>query len=128
MVKRLTTLLFILKISVQQYIFLISWDYRSGRQSKHMKMNWADVRRTWFCNACVHVKSLQSCLTLCNPRPVARQASLSMDSPGKDTGVCCYPLLQGIFPTHGSNLPFLCLLHWQVGFLPPAPPGKAMVL
>ena len=25
------------------------------------------------------------------------------DSPGKNTGVCCHSLLQGIFPTQGSN-------------------------
>ena len=30
----------------------------------------------------------------------------------------------GVFPTQGSNLSLLCLLHWQVGSLPPAPPGK----
>ena len=35
------------------------------------------------------------------------------DSPGKNTGVGCHALLQGIFPTKGWNL---CLLHlhWQV--------------
>ena len=33
------------------------------------------------------------------------------DSPGKNSGVCCHALLQGIFPTQGSNL-CLCLLHW----------------
>ena len=32
------------------------------------------------------------------------------DFPSKNTGVGCYFLLQGIFPTQGSNL---CLLHWQ---------------
>ena len=31
-------------------------------------------------------------------------------SPGKNTGVSCHFLLQGIFPTQGSNL---CLLRWQ---------------
>ena len=39
-------------------------------------------------------------------------------SPGKDTGVGCHFLLQGIFLTQGSNLRLLCLLHWQVGSLP----------
>ena len=29
------------------------------------------------------------------------------DSPGKNTGVHCHALLQGIFPTQGSNLGFL---------------------
>ena len=32
------------------------------------------------------------------------------DFPGKNTGVDCYFLLQGIFPTQESNP---CLLHWQ---------------
>ena len=35
------------------------------------------------------------------------------DSPGKNTGVGCHFLLQGIFPTQGSNPRLLCLLHWQ---------------
>ena len=30
-----------------------------------------------------------------------------MDSPGKNTGVGCHSLLQGIFPTQGSNLGLL---------------------
>ena len=33
-------------------------------------------------------------------------------------------LLQGIFPTQGSNPHLLHLLHWQVGSLPPEPPKK----
>ena len=37
------------------------------------------------------------------------------DFPDKNTGVGCYILLQGIFPTQGSN-PHL--LHWQVTSLP----------
>ena len=45
-------------------------------------------------------------------------------SSGKNTGVGCHALFQGIFPTQGSNLHFLCLLHWQVGSLPLAPSGK----
>ena len=46
------------------------------------------------------------------------------DSPGKNTGVGCHSLLQGIFPTQGSNTHLLCLLHWQAGSLPLASPGK----
>ena len=40
--------------------------------------------------------------------------------PGKNTGEGCHFLLQGIFPTRG----LLCLLHWQAGSLPLAPPEK----
>ena len=36
------------------------------------------------------------------------------DFPGKNTAVRCHFLLQGIFPTQGSNW---CLLHWQVDSL-----------
>ena len=38
-------------------------------------------------------------------------SSVHGNSPGKNTGVGCHFLLQGIFPTQGSNLR---LLHWQV--------------
>ena len=37
------------------------------------------------------------------------------DFPGKNTGVGCHLLLQGIFPSQGSNPR---LLHWQVDSLP----------
>ena len=46
------------------------------------------------------------------------------DFPGKNTGVDCHFLLQGIFPSQGLKLHLLCLLHWQAGPLPLAPPGK----
>ena len=58
-------------------------------------------------------KSPQSCLTL--------QLLCPWDSSGKNTGV---EWVQGIFPTQGSDLNLLCLLHWQAGSLPLAPPGK----
>ena len=43
------------------------------------------------------------------------------DSPGKNSGVSCHFLLQGIFPTQGSNLHLLC---WQVDSLPLSHPGS----
>ena len=46
------------------------------------------------------------------------------DSSGKNTGVGCHDLLQGIFPSQGSNPPLLCALYWQSGSLPLALPGK----
>ena len=45
------------------------------------------------------------------------------DSLGKNTRVGCHAL-QGIFPTQGLNLLLLCLLRWQAGSSPLAPPGK----
>ena len=55
---------------------------------------------------------------------IACQAPLSMGFSSKNTGVDCHALLHRIFPTQGSNLFLLCLLHWQAGSLPLAPPGK----
>ena len=46
------------------------------------------------------------------------------DSPGKNTGVGCYALLQGIFPTQGLNLHLLSLLDWQTDSLSLAPLQK----
>ena len=46
------------------------------------------------------------------------------DSPSKNTGVGCHFFLQGIFPTQGSNLCLLHLLHWQVDSLPLSYTGK----
>ena len=44
-------------------------------------------------------------------------------SPGKNTGVSHHDLLQRVFPTQGSNLYLLCLLHWADS-LPTEPPGR----
>ena len=45
-------------------------------------------------------------------------------SQGKNTGQGFHALLQGIFPTSGSNPHLLRLLHWQVSSLPLVSPGK----
>ena len=46
----------------------------------------------------------QSCLTLCNPMDCSLPgSSVHGDSPGKNTAVGCHSLLQGMFPTQGSN-------------------------
>ena len=50
----------------------------------------------------VHAEQLQSRPTLCDPR----------DSPGKNAGVGCHALLQGIFLTQELNLHLLYLFHW----------------
>ena len=67
----------------------------------------------------------QLCLTLCNPVDHNLPGSVCpWDSPGKNTGVGCLVLLQGIFPTQGLNPCLLRLLRWQAGSLALAPPGK----
>ena len=58
---------------------------------------------------------IQSCLTLCDPMGVARQAPLSMGFPRQQYGVGNHFLLQGMFPTPELNPGFLhCrkILYW----------------
>ena len=50
------------------------------------------------------------------------------DSPGKNTGMGCRTLLQGIFPNQRLNQDLLGLLHWQAGSLSLAPPRKQRFL
>ena len=72
----------------------------------------------WQAVMCLCLVS-QSRLTLCNPMDCCSRPRLlcPWDSPGKNTGVGCHALLQGIFLTQGLN-PGL-LHHWQTDSLPP---------
>ena len=53
----------------------------------------------------------QSYPTLCDPMDCTHQAPLPMGFPGQNTGVGSHSLLQGIFPTQGSN-PDLLHFRW----------------
>ena len=56
---------------------------------------------------------------------IASQAPLSVGIlQARTVEWVCQDLLQGIFPTQGSNPCLFCLLHWQAGWLPLVPPGK----
>ena len=73
----------------------------------------------------MHARSLQLCLTLCDPMDCSLPgSSVHEDSPGKNTGVGCHALFQGIFLTQESNLRLLRILHWQAGSLPLQPSGR----
>ena len=83
-----------------------------------------DRELPWGYLACVCAKLPQSDMTLCDPVDHSLHSLLSpWDSPGKNTGVSCCALLQGIFPTQGGNPHLTHLLHWQAGSLPLVPPG-----
>ena len=70
-------------------------------------------------SVCAH---LLSCVRLLQPQRLQPARLLCpWDFPGKNTQVSCHFLLQGIFPTQGSN-PHL--LHWQVDSLPLRHPGS----
>ena len=61
-------------------------------------------------------------LTLCDPLDCSPAgSSVHGDSPGKNTGVGCHSLLQGIFLTQELNTG---LLHWRQILYPSEPPGK----
>ena len=78
---------------------------------------------------CLCAQSLQSCPTLCDPLDCSPPgSSVHGDSPGENTGVGCHALLQGVFQTQGSNRHVLCLLYWQVDYLPLVPPGKSLIV
>ena len=64
------------------------------------------------CTGCVLCLVTQSCLTLCDPMDCSLPgSSVHRDSPGKNTEMGCYALLQGIFPTQGLN-PGLLHCRW----------------
>ena len=50
------------------------------------------------------------------------------DSSGKNSGMGCHALLQGIFQTQGSNLCLFCLLDWQAGSLHQHPLGSSITV
>ena len=71
------------------------------------------MRTSLVCMLCVCAQSLSP--VLCSPMNCKPARLLCpLDFPGKNIGVCCHFLLQGIFPTQGTNL---CLLHWQANSL-----------
>ena len=94
------------------------WQFQDGR-SKGMGTEWDQevvgkvdaynlmVPRS-LCSACCCL-IVQSCLTLCNPMGCdLPSSSCPWDFPGKNTGVGCHFLLQGIFLTQEFN-PHLCI-------------------
>ena len=53
----------------------------------------------------MYVLVAQLCPTLCDPMDYSLVgSSVHGDSSGKNTGEGCYALLEGIFPTQGSNI------------------------
>ena len=62
----------------------------------------------------VRYRITQSCPTLCNPMDYSPPgSSVHEDSPGKNTGVGCHALLQGIIPTQRPN-PGLPHCRWNL--------------
>ena len=74
-------------------VILMSWFWRSENTPRFESFHWCTV---WLVT--------QSCPALCDPRDYSQAgSSVHGDSPGKNTGVDCHALLQGIFPTQRSD-------------------------
>ena len=96
---------------------------RKAAKNEHLRIEAFKVLTREMIKRCMlsHISHVQLFATLWT---VAHQAPLFMGFSGKNTGVGCQPLLQGIFPTQRLNLCLLYLLHSQACFLPLMPPGK----
>ena len=70
----------------------------------------------------------QSCLTLCDPKDCSLPGSFVHAILQARILEWVDSLFQGIFSSQGSNLCLQRLLHWQVGSLQLALPGKPTVL
>ena len=71
-------------------------------------------------------KSLQSCLTLCDPRPQPTRFPRPWDSPGKKTGVGCHFLLQCMKVKSESEVAQSCRLFetpWTAAYQAPPSMG-----
>ena len=70
--------------------------------TKFLPPSWSSRRLIPLWGMSEWVKVAQSCPTLCNPMDYT-----VWNSPGQNTGVGSLSLLQGLFPTQGSNPGFL---------------------
>ena len=90
-----------------------SWwaPYSLGQNSLFSKLLWLE-----FISAAATVQPLSRVRLFATPWTVATRLLCPQDSPGKNIGVGCYALLQGIFPTQGLNPGLLycrqILYHW----------------
>ena len=88
-----------------------SWGLNQTRLSDWTELNYIkSCLVVQLCPTPLQPHGLQPAMLLC-----------PWDFPGKNTGVGCHFLLQGIFPTQGLNLR---LLHWQADSLPLSHLGK----
>ena len=83
------------------------------------------VDRTIINISPVHAKSLQSCQALCNPMncsPPGSSVHRILQARRLEWGAI--PFSRGSSQPRNQTLISLCVLHWQAGSLPLAPPGK----
>ena len=96
---------------------LSSWTGIAFLLSPTLASGFFTASTTWKAQmdgVCVQAKLLQLCVTLWDPMDCNSPGfSVHEDSPGKNTGVGCHALLQGIFITQRLNSSLPCLQHCQ---------------
>ena len=91
-------------------------------------MGWATGWQVVLIYTMLCVKSLQSCLTLCDPMDCSPPGSSVHEVlQARIREWVSHVLFQGIFPHPGIKPTSLRSLHWQVSSLPLVPPGKPCV-
>ena len=102
----------------------------SGVCDNSIQISKKHLSQKCVCNSCsLTTNLLLPCSSICMQMSTLMcslpGSSIHGDSPGKNTGVGCHFLLQGIFLAQGSNPQ---LLHWQVDFLTTAAAAAAKSL
>ena len=99
-------------MSFPNHAVQLSWDTVEALRRSHLLpasscvlfLDYTDYELMLYCICAVLCLVTQSCPTLCDSMDCSTPGSSVLgDSPGKNTGVGCHALLQGIFPTQGSN-------------------------
>ena len=89
-----------------------------------LKVQWRRLLGSLGIYVCTLAKSLQSCLTLCDP--------VDCSPPGSSVlGILQARIVEWVAmhsSIQGSNQCLFCLLHWQAGSLPLIPPGKPLCI
>ena len=94
------------KYTFKKQVIPMNW-FRTQTNEENLLMISTQVR------VCQVASVVSDFVWLYGPQPA--RLLCPWDSPGKNTGEGFHFLLQGTFPTQGSNP---CLLHWQAGSLP----------
>ena len=74
-------------------------------------LNWLRVPSHYACSV---TSAVSDSVQPHGPQPTRLRCP--WDSPGRNTGVGCHALFQGMFPTQALDPRFLSLLHWQAAF------------
>ena len=102
-------------IFLRTWVRSLLWELRSHKLCISVKKKKKVRKAQWRQQVS---QRIHWCPSLCSPVDCNLPGSSAHGISRQETGVSCHFLLQGFFPTQGSNPGLLHLLHWQVGSLP----------